>query len=261
MSSPSDIEGVSNLKVASMLGLVVQAMIWVGFGIFYLIFTALTATTTSFGTGRVTPIPSWITPGTFYLAIGLIAGGLVIGIVSYIFFYLGFRAIKRGAPDFGAPTTLVAIGLIGFAMMALGIIVIVGIVISAINNATSGAVSSGSASLDVSALFGGGALIALGALLALIGVIGLILGNWRAGGRYGESMLKIGAIITILPYVSIVGYVLLLIGYFRAGSKLASGWVPPTVGMGGPYAGAPYMPPPGQQPPAWQAPPPPPPPA
>jgi len=254
--SRSDIAGVDHLRIAALLGFLVQAMLWAGFLVFYLIYAALTSATTTFGTSpTATTIPSWITPNTLWLAAGLLAGGLVIGIISYIFFFLGFREVKRGAPDFGAPTTLVLIGLIGFAMMAIGIVLIVGTVLSAINAAAAGTITAGGASLSLGALLGGFALIGLGAILALIGVIGLILGNWRAGVRYGESTLKIGSILTILPYVSIVGYILLLVGYSGAAKKLRTGWVP--AGPATPPAY--YAPPPGPASPPWQSPPPPPP--
>jgi hypothetical protein len=246
----SDIEGVGNLKVGSLLGVIVQAMFWAGFLIFDLIFNALSNRVTTFGTNGGS-IPGWISLNTFYLAVAMLAGGLVLGIVGFVFFYLGFRAVKRGAPDFGAPTTLMIIGLIGYLMLALGIVVIISAFVNAINSATTAAVSSGSVGFDIGAILSGLALIGIGAILALIGVIGLVLGNWRAGTRYGESTLKIGAILSILPYVSIAGYVLLLVGYMKAGTKLQSGWAPPGMGMGGPVAYA-------AQP--WQSPPPPPPP-
>jgi hypothetical protein len=247
--SRSDVEGVSNLKVAALLGLFSQLTIWVGFLLVYLIFTALTSTVSSFGTGTASTFPSWITPNIFYVSIALLAVGFVIGIVSYVFFYLGFRTVKRGAPDFGAPTTLVFIGLIGFLMEVAGIGIVVGTIVSAINSAVAGTVSSGSASLDIGAVFGGLALIGIGAILALIGVIGLILGNYRAGGRYQQSTLKIGAILTIIPFLSIVAYVLLLVGYMKAASKLQTGWVPAGPNFGG-YPG-------GSPPPNWQNSPPP----
>ena len=260
--SRSDIDGVGHLQIASVLGLVVQAMVWAGFLIFYLIFNALTNTVTNISAtgGTSTTIPSWITPNTFYLAVAMLAGGLVLGIVSYIFFYLGFREVKRGAPDFGAPTTLVLIGLIGFAMTALGIVIIIGTIVSAINDATAGAVTTGSASLGLSAILSGIALIGIGAILALIGVIGLVLGNWRAGARYGQSTLKVGSILTIIPYVSIVGYILLLVGYMGASKKLKTGWIPAGPGWGGAMPGPGTPPVYGNPPQQWQAPPPPPPP-
>ncbi len=249
--SPSDIAGVDHLKIGSVLGLLFQAMVWIGAGIFYLIFTALSNTTTTFGT-TATTLPSWITVNTLYVAFGLLAGGFVLGMIAYIFFYLGLREVKRGAPDFGAPTTLVLIGLIGFIMVALGLILIVGGILSALNDAVNGTIASGGAAIGLGAILGGLALLGIGAILALIGVIGLVLGNWRAGTRYGESTLKIGAIMTILPYVSIVGYILLLVGYMSAAKKLRTGWVP-----AGPVTYG-YGAPPNQPPQTWQAPPPPP---
>ncbi|MFY9716707.1 MAG: DUF973 family protein [Thermoplasmata archaeon] len=236
--SSTDVEGVDHLKIGAILGIVVQAAFWVGFLVFYLIFSALSSTVTS---GTPASFPSWITPNTFYLAVALMAGGLVLGILSYIFFFLGFRAVKRGAPDFGAPTTLMVVGLVGYLMAVLGIVVIIGTILSAINSAAAGSVTPGNASLDISALLSGIALIGLGAILGLIGVIGLVLGNWRAGSRYGESTLKVGAILTILPYVSIVGYILLLVGYIKAGTKLRTGGIPSNMGAGA--SGVPPPPP------------------
>jgi Protein of unknown function (DUF973) len=226
--SHSDLDGVGNLTVASLLGLLVQALIWIGVAIFDLLYSAISNSTVIAGTGGTT-LPGWVSVNTLYIAVGLTAGGLVLGIVSYIFFYLGFRAIKRGAPDFGAPTTMVLVGLIGFLMIVLGLGIIIGTFVSAINSA-----SSSGASLDLGALFGGIALIGLGGLLALVGVIGLVLGNWRAGTRYQETTIKVGGILTIIPYLSIVGYVLLVVGYMKAGSKLKSGWAPPAMAISAP---------------------------
>jgi len=248
---PADKEGVTHLRIASLLGMITQLLFWIGTAIFYLIFTGIQNSTTSI-TGTSTSIPSWITPGTVYAAIGLMAGGLVIGIIVFVFFYLGFRAIKRGSSDFGAPTTLMLIGLIGFLLVVVGLVVIIGTFISAVNSA-----SSGSASIDLGALLGGIAAIGFGALLSLIGVIGLVLGNWRAGKRYDESTIRIGAILSILPYLSIVGYILLFVGYMHAGSKLNSGFIPGGMGQMPPPGY--YAPPPGGPSPPWQAPPPPPP--
>jgi hypothetical protein len=235
--SQTDIDGVSQLTIGSILGLIVQALTWIGFALVYLIFRA--ATTVVSGAGGVSSLPGWITVNTVYLAVGMLGGGLVLGIVAYIFFYLGFRAVKRGAPDFGAPTTLVAIGLIGYLLTAIGLFVIVGTIATAVSSA---AANPGTASLDVGAIFGGIALIGLGAILSLIGVIGLILGNWRAGTRYEQSTLKAGAIITIVPFVSIVGYLLLVIGYVQASGRLKKGWSPRPAYAGNVYP-APMYPP------------------
>jgi hypothetical protein len=246
-SSQSDVVGIGNLKVGALLGILFQLMVWIGVFIFYSVYSAVNTATVV--PGQATSLPGWITVNTLYAGVGLLMLGFVLGIVTYIFFFLGFREVKRGAPDFGAPTTLMVIGLIGFIMILAGVGLFIGALVDAINNAANAATTSTNVGVDVGALLGGLALVGLGALLALIGVIGMVLGNWRAGTRYDESMLKIGGILTILPYVSIIGYILLLVGYQRAGNKLKSGWAP--AGMGG-YT----MPPPA--PGQWQQPPPPP---
>ncbi len=247
-TSSSDVEGVGYLKVGSGLGIAVQTLFWAGFAIFYLIFLALESTSSNIASGAAATIPAWITVNVFFLAVGTIAAGLILGVVSFVFFLLGFRAIKKGAPAFGAPTALMVVGLIGYLLATLGLVVIIGAIASAINAAAAGTVTAGTAAVALSTIFGGLALIGLGGLLGLIGVIGLVLGNWRAGSRYAESMAKVGAILSIVPFVSIVGYVLLLVGYARAGAKLQHGWMPSGYGapMGMPayYAPAAVPPPP-----------------
>jgi hypothetical protein len=238
----SDTDGVGLLKIGSGLGIAVQALFWTGFIIFYLIFMALESTVSSFGARGAVSIPTWITVNTFYFAVAAIAGGLMLGVVSYVFYFLGFRAIRKGDPTFGAPTSLMIVGLIGYLMAAGGVVLVLGTVVSGINSVATGTVTAGSAVLDLNVVFGGLALIGLGAILGLIGVIGLVLGNWRAGTRYRESSAKVGAILSIIPIVSIVGYVLLLIGYIRAGSKLKNGWAVPRALA---YYPAPVAPPPG----------------
>lgn len=224
----SDAQGVGYLKIASGLGVLLQALIWAGFAIFYLIYNAVNNAAPSLTSTGTSTLPSWITANTLYIAVGAIAGGLILGVVSFIFFYLGFRAIRRADPSFGAPTILMIIGMIGYLMIALGVIVIVGAVLSAVNAAVAGGITTTGANIAIGAIIGGIALIGLGGILGLVGVIGLVLGNWRAGSRYSETPTKIGAILSILPFISIVGYVLLLVGYVRAGSKLRSGWAPPS---------------------------------
>ena len=255
-SAPSDAEGVGYLKVASALGVGTQALFWVGFAVFYLIVMSLESTVSSFGTaGTSSVIPAWITLNTFYLATGLLVGGLVLGIVSFVYYFLGFRSIKRGAESFRGPTALMIVGLVGFLLTTLGIVVILGSIASAIHAAAAGTVAAGSASLDLNAILGGLGLIGLGAVLALLGVLGLVLGNWRAGTRYASTLAKVGSILSIVPFVSVVGYVLLLVGYTDSGSKLRNGWVPPTDALGSlPPSG--YYPPPGGYPQPGSFPPP-----
>ncbi len=237
-ASSAERDGIGLAKIGAIMGVVSQGLFWIGVALFDIIFSSL-------GTGVV---PGWVTPTTAEAVLAMWAVGPVVGVISYLLYYLGFRKIKSAAPDFGSPTVLLLIGLIGFAMLAGGIGLIVGGIISAISSLASGSTGVG---FGLGAILTGLALIGFGAILSFIGVIGMVLGNYRAGGRYQESMLRIGGILTIIPFVSIVGFLLCFIGFHNAGKKLASGWQPPTtvtvvqatmVPMAVPYAaqGMPY---------------------
>jgi hypothetical protein len=232
-------EGVETLKIASLIGVVYQALFWVGILLFDLIFNAVSGCTPA--TGALCSYPGYVSVDGLYAGVGLLIAGAVVGVVCWIFYYLGFRKIRQAAADFGAPTTLVLVGLIGLLMVAGGIALFVGAIATVIACAPSATTSC--AGVALGSLLGGLALVGLGALLALIGVIGVLLGNWRAGTRYNDSMVKIGGILQILPFLSIVGFVLCLVGYSSISKKLASGWTPATVTVTIPNPAAQYSPP------------------
>jgi hypothetical protein len=65
------------------------------------------------------------------------------------------------------------------------------------------------------------ALIVIGGILSIIGVIGgEIFGLWRVGTRYDSTAIKISAISIVIPYLNWVGPVLLLVGVLDAKNKL-----------------------------------------
>jgi ABC-type dipeptide/oligopeptide/nickel transport system permease subunit len=65
------------------------------------------------------------------------------------------------------------------------------------------------------------ALVAIGGVLSLIGAIGgVLLGLWRVGGRYDQTILKVAAIFVIVPLLSIVSPILVIIGVSSAKGKL-----------------------------------------
>ena len=65
------------------------------------------------------------------------------------------------------------------------------------------------------------ALLAVGVVVLLVGVIGgQILGLWRVGSRYNETVIKVGAIFTIIPLLNIVAPILVLIGAYQVKGRL-----------------------------------------
>ncbi len=64
-------------------------------------------------------------------------------------------------------------------------------------------------------------LAAVGGLLVLVGIIGgQILGLWRVGVRYNETVIKVGAIFSVIPILNIVAPILVLIGAHEARGRL-----------------------------------------
>ena len=67
----------------------------------------------------------------------------------------------------------------------------------------------------------GAALAFIGGIITLIGVIGgLILGIWRMGARYAETLFKVAAILFIIPLLDVLSPILILIGVSQARKKL-----------------------------------------
>ena len=60
-------------------------------------------------------------------------------------------------------------------------------------------------------MIGAAGISLLGALLALIGLIGIWLGLWRLGTRYDTVLFKVGMVLSIFPYINLVGYILIII--------------------------------------------------
>ncbi len=64
-------------------------------------------------------------------------------------------------------------------------------------------------------------LAGVGGLLVLVGIIGgQILGLWRVGVRYNETVIKVGAIFSVIPILNIVAPILVLIGAHEARGQL-----------------------------------------
>jgi hypothetical protein len=135
---------------------------------------------------------------------------------ALVLLWTGFRGLSMGgAADFSVPSKLTLIAVAGAVIMIPGMLVFYSSLASVM--ASLAIQGRASASGVLGALVGGGALLLVGAVLLVIGYIGgMILGLWRVGGRYGQSVLKAAAIMTIIPLLNIVAPILVVIGVSRA---------------------------------------------
>ena len=58
------------------------------------------------------------------------------------------------------------------------------------------------------------AVLFIAAIMALVGYIGLLIGLWRLGTRYNNSLFKVGAIFAIFPILNLVGAILILVAAY-----------------------------------------------
>ena len=135
-------------------------------------------------------------------------------------------------PHFRAPSILTLLIIVGTPIASTGALLIF-TALPSILSSVSQAQATGAAtpptipSTVLQTLTFGAGVAGLGGLIAFIGLIGgVMLGLWRVGGRYDNSLIKAGAILIIIPFLDIVVPVLLLIGVHQARGKISG---PPAI--------------------------------
>jgi hypothetical protein len=149
----------------------------------------------------------------------------VIELAAIAVLTMGFRDLRRvDRGEFSTPSTLMLIMIAGTFVSAAGVLLIFstfsGIFTTALGPST--VTQPAGAMAAIGSLFLDSILALLGAVLSLVGLIGgLMLGLWRVGSRYDESLLKVAAIFTIIPLLNIVAPILVIVGAHGAKSRLS----------------------------------------
>ena len=101
--------------------------------------------------------------------------------------------------------------LVGFAVLILALLLVLGGVVA----------------LSLSLVLFGAVLVIIAAILLLLGdIVGIILGLWRVGVRYNNTLIKVGAIFYIIPYLDVLAPVLVFIGANSVEKKLETSHPP-----------------------------------
>jgi hypothetical protein len=149
--------------------------------------------------------------------------GIALGLVGAIFLALGLRSLGRvDASQFSLPWKFMIVFLIGIAVVAVAL---VPLLLELPNLISQVPVTSTTPSADFISAIGtlllAALVVSVGGIMVLIGAIGgVMLGLWRVGARYGETIIKVAAIFTIIPLLSIVAPILVLIGAYQAKGRL-----------------------------------------
>jgi len=145
-------------------------------------------------------------PSPLWAAVVVIA---VLTVAEIILLRSGYRALSRVSPAFSTPTRLLVPAIAGWVLIAISALLFLAIGPGFIGCAS---VSSCLYEAGVDIALG---LLGVGGLCALVGIVGMVVGAWRLGNRYGSPLLKVGAVLWIFPYASVVGSLLLLWGTTR----------------------------------------------
>ena len=122
---------------------------------------------------------------------------------------MAFHGLSTVDPTFRTPAVLSLLALIGIAFSLVGAALVLNGLYAA-----EACVGAGNpitrACLLTGPFWAGIAFAAIGGVLALIGLIGVLLGLWRVGTRYQDSLIHVGTFLLIFPYLNVVGAVLIL---------------------------------------------------
>ncbi|MFZ1024155.1 MAG: DUF973 family protein [Thermoplasmata archaeon] len=152
------------------------------------------------------PGAAWNPVGLYhhaFLAVLLLVPAAVAGAVSFLLYFSGFRKLATSSRDFTTPAFLTLVGILGVAMTASGL----GLLLTGV------ALTSTSYALAPVAVLFGVPLLLLGMILSIVGLFGQAVGSWRVGQRYQESTLRTGAILMVFP---VLGNAFSFLGYRRA---------------------------------------------
>ena len=195
--SGRDLDGIKNVKTASLLGIIGIILGLVGEG-------AVVSAILSRG---LSGSPLTAIPALFFVALI----GIIIGFISILLYRAAFRDLREVDGRFGTPYTFTTVFLIGLAILILALLLLLG----------------GVAALSLSLVLFGAVLAIIAAILVVLGdIIGIILGLWRVGERYDNTLIKVGAIFYIIPYLDVLAPVLVFIGANSVAKKLETSHTP-----------------------------------
>ncbi len=173
------------------------------------------------GTASASDVASWLQGLLSYLMV-IIVVMFAIGLIAICLLLSAFRRLSRlDGSSFSTPATLTILLLAGVVVAGMGLIPLFWMLSSLLSNIVQNPTTYHLTGSQIADLTAAVALIAIGGILSIIGVIGgEILGLWRVGTRYDSTAIKISAIFIIIPYLNWVGPILLLVGVLDAKSKL-----------------------------------------
>jgi hypothetical protein len=164
--------------------------------------------------------------GPFFQTFSLVIPvDIAVGLVGAVVLTMGLRDLaKVDSSKFSVPWKLMVFLIVGSLVAGAGVSIIFNALPSVIVQAppTGSATPSTAFFSAIGSLIFAGLIAAIGGILALIGLIGgQILGLWRVGSRYNETIIKLGGIFVIIPLLNIIAPILILVGAYQVKGRLS----------------------------------------
>ena len=205
-SQGADLKALSRVSTAAILGLISFAL-----STLVLAITPALAELADIQTGSTI---SGFTAG-IVLILTILVGGIVLTLVQFLLFRSAYAELSPYDPSFHTPRQLTVVAIAGVILLCIGFVAFLwvylqGVTCGAGPNATGVCLNNGE-------MLGVLALLLVAGVVAFVGVIGLAIGIWRLGTRYGEGLFKAGAILFFL--FNLVGVILILVAAHSARRK------------------------------------------
>lgn len=222
-TGPSEVAALDKVMWFGIIQLVGMTLGWI---LGFYLFGTMSPSVAGFRVISPTPAEVGTALAPFFQMLGTLVPVIaVIELASLVVLTLAFRQLNRvDRGRFSTPTIFVLVLIAGTAVATVVFVPFINFIPSLIAQAPAG---SGPALPPVFAsalrmLLIYVALLGICGILALIGAVGgVILGLWRVGTRYDETLIKIGAIFSIIPLLNIAAPVLVLVGAHLARKRLA----------------------------------------
>jgi uncharacterized protein DUF973 len=161
-----------------------------------------------------------------YLVGGIGSLGVIFTFLELWFFRRAFRRLLPQDHQFATPARLVLYALLAVVLFIASTLGLLWAVYQQSQCNLPGSLGPSSTTcLNLGMLTGILAVDLFALLLLLLGSLGLALGIWRLGTRYGDSRFKIGAVCVVIPFASFAGALLILVAS-RSVSHRIRGSVP-----------------------------------
>jgi hypothetical protein len=146
--------------------------------------------------------------------------GIVLELVELFLVRSAFASLRTLDSRFASPATFALLAIIAIPIVLVGAILLFNGLAQTTCTSTSPGISNCSFGAG---LWGGIAIIVIGGIIALVGVIGVLIGLWRLGDRYDESMFHAGTILSIIPFLSVIGWILIFAASSSALRRTSAG--------------------------------------